>query len=57
MKMKCGPSDIPALNGRWLGRVTPLEYCSQVAVTLGDRSSCPLGPVPFHIIKEDLEEE
>jgi len=59
MKMKmCGPGDIPALNGRWISRVTPLECCPQVAVTPTDILCCALGPVLlFHVINEDLEEE
>ena len=39
----------PALNGQ--------RCCSQVTVTLGDVLRCKLGPVLFHIINEDLEEE
>lgn len=54
---KCGSSDTPDLNGRWLGRVTLQECCSQVTVTLWDISCCILGPVLFHIINEDLEKE
>lgn len=59
MKMKMrGPGDIPALNGRWISRVTPLECCPQVAVTPTDILCCALGPVLlFHVINEDLEEE